>query len=62
MFKILWLAAFTFVCVNSERVAFRECPGGHPTPEWIEGESCTAERCVLTRGQTWRGKTQFQTR
>lgn len=65
MFKIILLVAFAFVIVNAQepqRVAFRPCPGGHPTPDWIEGKTCTAEKCVLTRGTTWLGTTQFQTR
>lgn len=62
MLKFFVVLALAFVCVNSERVAFTACPGGHPTPDWVEGASCNAERCVLTRGTTWRGLAQFQSR
>ena len=48
--------------LQAARVDFKPCAGGYNTPEWIESEWCTTEKCTVTRGQTFSGRVSMTPR
>lgn len=61
MFKFIVLLAFVFAA-EAARVNFSPCPGGLPTPNWVESDYCTGDTCTLRRGQTFTARIEFTPR
>lgn len=61
MLKVVLTLALIFA-VESARVNFSACPNGYPTPEWVESDFCTAEKCTLTRGLVFTARVSFTPR
>lgn len=60
--KAIFLVVISVIAVQSERVAFTPCPEGYNTPEWIESEWCSTEKCTVTRGQNFQGRVSMTPR
>jgi hypothetical protein len=57
------LVSLILICtVQSARVNFKACAGGYNTPEWIESEWCSTEKCTVTRGQAFQGRVSMTPR
>lgn len=58
MFKVFLTFALIFA-VECARVNVRQCSPNVPTPNWVESDLCTTERCTMFRGQTFVARVNF---
>jgi hypothetical protein len=49
----IFVSLLLIAAAESARVNFRACPGGLNPPDWVESNWCTADKCTVTRGQSF---------